>query len=147
MAVKEKLKAFDVHRAKDDSLASYRETLAGGDAAAGKKVFVERADLSCVRCHKIKGEGGIVGPNLSSIGLHDRTYILESVVDPNKVIAPGFESISAKVKGGKIYTGMARADEAKLFRFTIRHSLLLATVIALIVMFYAYAAPELAPQL
>jgi len=42
-------------------------------------------------------------------------------------------------------TGMARADEAKLFRFTIRHSLLLATVIALVVMFYAYVAPQLAP--
>ena len=42
-------------------------------------------------------------------------------------------------------TGMARADEARLFRFTIRHSLLLATVIALIVMFYAYVAPQLAP--
>jgi L-lactate transport len=42
-------------------------------------------------------------------------------------------------------TGMARTEEAKLFRFTIRHSLLLATVIALIVMFYAYVAPQLAP--
>jgi lactate permease len=42
-------------------------------------------------------------------------------------------------------TGMARADEARLFRFTIRHSLFLATIIALIVMFYAYVAPQLAP--
>jgi lactate permease len=42
-------------------------------------------------------------------------------------------------------TGMKRADEARLFRFTIRHSVTLATVIGFIVLFYAYVAPQLAP--
>jgi L-lactate transport len=42
-------------------------------------------------------------------------------------------------------TGMKRADEARLFRFTIRHSVTLATVIGFIVVFYAYIAPHLAP--
>jgi L-lactate transport len=36
-------------------------------------------------------------------------------------------------------TGMAASDEAKLFRFTLKHSVFLATVIGLIVMLYAYA--------
>ena len=35
-------------------------------------------------------------------------------------------------------TGMARSDEAKLFRFTLKHSILLATVIGLIAALYAY---------
>lgn len=35
-------------------------------------------------------------------------------------------------------TGMSSADEAKLFRFTLKHSVLLATLIGLITMFYAY---------
>jgi lactate permease len=42
-------------------------------------------------------------------------------------------------------TALARDDEAKLFRFTMRHSILLASVIGLIVVFYAYIAPSLAP--
>jgi lactate permease len=42
-------------------------------------------------------------------------------------------------------TGMSRDDEGRLFRFTIRHSVTLATVIGLIVVFYAYVAPNLAP--
>ncbi len=37
-------------------------------------------------------------------------------------------------------TGMAASEEAKLFRFTLRHSVFLASVIGLIVMFYAYVA-------
>ena len=42
-------------------------------------------------------------------------------------------------------TAMKREDEAKLFRFTLKHSVLLASVIGLIVVFYAYVAPQLAP--
>jgi lactate permease len=42
-------------------------------------------------------------------------------------------------------THMKREDEARLFRFTIRHSVLLASMIGLIVMFYAYVMPQFAP--
>ncbi len=42
-------------------------------------------------------------------------------------------------------TGMAREEESKLFRFTLKHSLLLASMIGLIVLFYAYVAPGLQP--
>ncbi|HEY2017884.1 MAG TPA: lactate permease LctP family transporter [Bryobacteraceae bacterium] len=42
-------------------------------------------------------------------------------------------------------TSMKREDEALLFRFTMKHSVLLATVIGLIVMFYAYVMPSWAP--
>jgi L-lactate transport len=39
-------------------------------------------------------------------------------------------------------TGMARSDEGKLFRFTLRHSIFLAVLIGLLVMFYAYMRPD-----
>ena len=42
-------------------------------------------------------------------------------------------------------TGMPAGDEGKLFRFTLRHSVILATVIGLIAMAYAYLAPHLVP--
>jgi len=35
-------------------------------------------------------------------------------------------------------TGMAMSEESKLFRFTLRHSIILASIIGLIVSFYAY---------
>jgi len=40
---------------------------------------------------------------------------------------------------------MKREDEALLFRFTMKHSILLATVVGLITIFYAYVAPGWAP--
>jgi lactate permease len=42
-------------------------------------------------------------------------------------------------------TNMKREDESLLFRFTLKHSVLLATLIGLIVMFYAYVMPSWAP--
>ncbi len=42
-------------------------------------------------------------------------------------------------------TGMKTEDESKLFRFTLRHSILLATLIGLIVVGYAYVFPQFAP--
>ena len=42
-------------------------------------------------------------------------------------------------------TNMKREDESSLFRFTLRHSVQLASLIGLIVVFYAYVAPGLAP--
>jgi lactate permease len=42
-------------------------------------------------------------------------------------------------------TSMKRTDEAMLFRFTLKHSVLLASVIGLIVVFYTYVAPGWAP--
>jgi len=42
-------------------------------------------------------------------------------------------------------TTMKREDEGRLFGFTLKHSIFLTIVIGLVVMFYAYVAPQLAP--
>lgn len=39
-------------------------------------------------------------------------------------------------------TSMATSEEAKLFRFTLRHSILLASVIGLVVLVYSYVLPQ-----
>ena len=42
-------------------------------------------------------------------------------------------------------TGMSRADESRLFRFTIKHSILLMVVMAVVSLLYAYVFPQLVP--
>ena len=92
-------------------LAPYRETLAGGNAIAGRKIFQERADVSCVRCHKIGNDGGDVGPNLAGIGQKQpREYLLESLVAPNAKIAPGFESVTLTMKNGTLHAGSVKQE-------------------------------------
>jgi lactate permease len=42
-------------------------------------------------------------------------------------------------------TGMTSADESKLFRFTIKHSILLMLVMGLLSMMFAYVFPQYVP--
>jgi lactate permease len=42
-------------------------------------------------------------------------------------------------------TGLAQGDESRLFRFTLKHSVLLASIIGVIVLFYAYVMPGWVP--
>ena len=94
-----------------DALAPFRVSLQGGDADAGNKIFHERADASCLRCHTVHGTGGIVGPVLDGIGARqNREYLLESIVYPNAKIAPGFESVILRLKNGKAVTGIVKKE-------------------------------------
>lgn len=89
----------------------YRECLSGGDAEAGLRVYLHKAEVSCVRCHAIKGSGGIVGPALDTLAIRkDRQYLLESIVEPNKAIAQGYETVVISLKNGKTVTGVLRAS-------------------------------------
>ncbi|HEY1376201.1 MAG TPA: PVC-type heme-binding CxxCH protein [Gemmataceae bacterium] len=112
-AVKAKLAAFEARRSKTDHLAEYREVLVGGHADNGKTVFFEKQEVACLRCHKVGNDGGDVGPNLSDVGKRQsREYILESIVDPNRQIAQGFETVVLWLKDGRQVTGVLRAEDA-----------------------------------
>ncbi len=109
--VKDKLTKFERSRPSDDDMRNYRECQEGGNAAEGKKIFVERAEVFCMRCHKAGGEGGEVGPDLSKLGASKtREYILESIVYPNKHIAAGFDNVLLTMKDGAIYAGMLKSE-------------------------------------
>jgi quinoprotein glucose dehydrogenase len=105
--ITEMVQRYEASRKGDDPLRGYRECLEGGNATEGRMIFFERVDVSCVRCHKINGEGGDAGPNLSQVGARqNREYIMESILYPNQKIAPGFETVLVFLKSGAGYAGV-----------------------------------------
>lgn len=115
--LKKKLADHEARLDKKDHLAKYRETLVGGDAETGRRVFFEKTDLSCVRCHKVGGVGGEVGPDLKDVGAKfKRDYLLESLVDPNKQIAKGFETVVLNLTDGTIKSGVLKSEDKKEVR-------------------------------
>ena len=106
---------------------AYREALVGGDADAGRKIFFEKSEVSCLRCHKVNGTGGGVGPDLTGIGKKQtREYLLESIVDPNRQIAKGYESIVITLNNGLIKTGILKSEDAKEVRIMTAEGQLLS---------------------
>ena len=123
----EKVKAFNKARSVKDHLKDYRETQVGGNAERGREIFFGRADVSCRRCHKIDKSGGEVGPDLSRIGLDKtREYLMESIVDPNKQIAKGFETVILAMADGKIHAGIVKQDEGEQLRLQLPDGRLVA---------------------
>ena len=71
----------------------------GGDRSRGGKVFKNQG--ACMQCHQIDKEGGVQGPPLSLVG--DRLSsekLLESLVNPNAEITPGYGLSTLSTKEG-----------------------------------------------
>jgi mono/diheme cytochrome c family protein len=69
-----------------------QETVAEGDAEAGKAVF-DSASPSCGTCHTFQAAGsdGTTGPNLDdALEGKDAQFILESIVNPDAEVAEGY---------------------------------------------------------
>jgi quinoprotein glucose dehydrogenase len=113
--IKERLVRYEGQRAKDDPLAAWQECLEGGDAARGRTIFFERAEVSCVRCHKVGGTGGEVGPDLSKISADKRRdYLLEALVTPSKTIAKNFESVVIRDVDGVTHSGVLKLENDQI---------------------------------
>lgn len=115
-ALKEKLDAFEAARAGAvGTVGAYLECLEGGSAIEGKDIALEHLAANCTACHRFDSkEGSTVGPLLSSIGAQkDRTYLLESLVNPVAQIAPGYGMVSLTLKDGKSYAGVVVKEDAE----------------------------------
>lgn len=113
--VKQAIAQYESELDPNDITAGFLDSLEGGNASRGKKIFFERTQVSCVRCHKFDGRGGDVGPVLDKLGLEkDRKYLLEAIVNPNAAIAKNFESLTIVDFDGIITTGIVKTNNDKL---------------------------------
>lgn len=93
------------------STNAWSDCLEGGNPEQGQKIFLQRADLGCLRCHHHGKEGGDVGPDLSLVGSRlTRSEILESIVLPNARIAAGFAGVTIETRTGQTVAGTLRKE-------------------------------------
>jgi putative heme-binding domain-containing protein len=73
-----------------------------GDPVAGQRVFKN----ICGQCHIIHGEGGKVGPDITSNGRASFDQLLSNVFDPSLVIGPDYQVFTVVTKDGRNLTGL-----------------------------------------
>jgi len=97
--------------ASGNALAPYAFALAGGNPNRGAREFFQNQVLPCARCHKVNGEGGEAGPELSLIGKQkSKEYLLESILKPSAHIAAGFDNVTISLKNGQTETGSLASE-------------------------------------
>ncbi len=89
--------------------------LSDGDAQRGG-AFISEKKVSCTRCHSVKGIGPNLGPDLAALdSSKSNAYIVESILEPSKVVAKQYENVSIFTDSGKVVSGLlAERNEAHL---------------------------------
>ncbi|MCH2105190.1 MAG: HEAT repeat domain-containing protein [Planctomycetes bacterium] len=109
--------ALDARKAQetDAALARWVESMEGGDALRGEALFLSKAELSCLRCHRAEAtDEPAVGPNLSGLSERmTRREILTSIVDPNRDVAEDFESWTLLLTDDEVLSGRILSEDAE----------------------------------
>jgi putative membrane-bound dehydrogenase-like protein len=79
--------------------------LAGADRSRGRAVF----DRACASCHKLYGQGGEIGPDLTGAGRDNLDYLLENLVDPSASVSADFRMVVVAMNDGRVLNGLVRA--------------------------------------
>jgi putative membrane-bound dehydrogenase-like protein len=83
--------------------------LAQADQSKGRALYA----AVCGQCHKLYGEGGALGPDLTGSGRHDLSYLVENIVDPSAVVDAAYYLNIIEHKDGRVLSGIVGAQSER----------------------------------
>ena len=87
------------------SIAKHEDVELTGDASRGEAIYSGKG--GCAGCHQINHQGGRTGPDLSRVGrMRSPAFLRESLVEPNKYLSSGYNSITVVKKDGSKVVGV-----------------------------------------
>jgi putative heme-binding domain-containing protein len=104
---------------------------ARGDAGRGRALFFDASRLACARCHRVRGEGGELGPDLSDVGGKlPKEVLIEAVLDPSRQVVEGYRETVLATADGRVLSGIVKEEtadaltlvDAELRRLVVRKS-------------------------
>jgi putative heme-binding domain-containing protein len=85
-----------------------------GDVIRGEKLYVSQG---CIACHAIDLKAVQKGPYLGASGSKfQRDYLIQSILDPNAVVAQGFQTSIFTMSDGKSVMGFVTSEEDGLIQ-------------------------------
>ncbi len=80
--------------------------LGGADAAKGQEVFAR----TCASCHKMYGDGGTIGPDITGSNRGNLEYLLSNVVTPNADVPDAYRMVHVTTRDGRSFAGNVAAE-------------------------------------
>ena len=77
-----------------------------GSETRGRELFTK----NCGVCHKLKGEGREIGPDLGQVTTRDTDWLLTAILDPNAAVESRYLAYTAETKSGREFTGIITAE-------------------------------------
>ena len=79
-----------------------------GDSARGMELYRQQ----CATCHRLRGEGSDVGPDLGTVAGKDEQALLVAILDPNQAVDWRYATYSATTKDDREFSGIIVAETA-----------------------------------
>jgi len=76
--------------------------IAAADPAEGKTTYA----ALCAACHKLYGEGGAIGPDLTGSDRHNLDYLLGNIVNPNEIVPADYRLTVFTLRDGRVVSGV-----------------------------------------
>ena len=84
------------------------------DRENGRRIFHHARLALCSNCHRHGGRGNVVGPDLSALSNRkDRTWLLLSILEPSREMAPQYQPRTIVLNDGRIFTGIRLRSSTK----------------------------------
>jgi len=100
--------------AKLDEIKKYKRIVGMGNSdlsnLSNGRVMFNRV---CASCHKLYGEGGELGPDLTGSDRKNLHYVLSNVIDPNAEIPNDYRTAIIRMKDNRVLIGVVRSREPK----------------------------------
>jgi putative membrane-bound dehydrogenase-like protein len=81
--------------------------IAAADIRQGRAVF----KTTCANCHRLFGDGGSIGPDLTGSGRHNLDYLLSNIVDPSAVVNKDFRMSILRMTDGRVLSGLITSQD------------------------------------
>ncbi len=78
------------------------EKLRNANPATGKALY----DTNCGKCHRLFGEGGNIGPDLTGANRQDMRYWLDNILYPSAVVGNAYQMVSVLTVDGRVISGL-----------------------------------------
>ena len=98
---------IEVPKPKAASIADVLAHIKNADASRGRELFFDRVGgAGCVSCHRVRGQGSDVGPDLSGVGIRlTPENIVKAIIEPNADITEGYALQLVQTVSGQTHSG------------------------------------------
>ncbi|MEO5999520.1 MAG: PVC-type heme-binding CxxCH protein [Chitinophagaceae bacterium] len=85
------------------------KAISASNPVKGRAFFLQ----TCGPCHKMYGEGGIIGPDLTGSNRRNVEYLLSNILDPSGEIQDDYKMVVVTTRDGRTYAGNVASENER----------------------------------